>query len=125
MKKLVYIFLFFGIITISITSCKDDTEQFVGAYTVTEDIIETIGSKTNSYTMNGTMSISKVSRNKVKVSGWIDTEAETYNNTITFRSNKWDDDEYDVVFSYGLGVLDGNTLTFGVLASGKVKGTSN
>ena len=113
-------------VTLSFFSCspeslEDDADDFVGTYNAS--VIENVrwGASSGTLTSTGTFVISKVSANRVKASGYIETYGEVVGNTVYFESEYDSDSNGYLTTVYQQGVLRGNVLTFSTTMTGQLK----
>ena len=102
----------FFAISCSPDALKDDADDFVGTYKAS--VIENVrwGSDSGTLTPTGTFYISKVSANRVKVTGYINTYGEVSGKTAYFESMYSSDSEGYITTVFQQGILNGNVLTF-------------
>ena len=113
--------VFFIAYSCSPESLKDDADDFVGTYKAS--VIENVrwGSDSGTLTPTGTIYISKVSANRVKVSGYINTYGEVNGKTVYFESMYDSDSEGHITTVFQQGILNGNVLTFSTTSTGQLK----
>ena len=123
MKKIFYLFLVTTLL--SLTSCSnngmDDADAFVGYYTlsVIEDVV--LGNDKGTLNDNGVIMITKISENKVKITGYITSEGEVSGSLLYIKGGYYSDESGYFTTSYGKGKLDGNILTFTANQTGQLK----
>ena len=107
-----------------ITSCTkeqfDDADSFVGKYSVSVIENATWGHSSGTTTDTGTMIITKLSKSKVQLKGFLNTYGEIVGNSIYMESvTSYGADGYlTTVFS--VGNLNSNVLTFTANMSGQL-----
>lgn len=108
-------------ISCSPDALKDDADNFVGTYKAS--VIENVrwGSDSGTLTPTGTFYISKVSANRVKVTGYINTYGEVNGKTVYFESMYSSDSEGYITTVFQQGILNGNVLTFSTTSTGQLK----
>lgn len=108
-------------ISCSLEALKDDSDDFVGTYKAS--VIENVrwGSDSGTLTPTGTFYISKVSANRVQVTGYINTYGEVNGKTVYFESMYDSDSEGYITTVFQQGILNGNVLTFSTTSSGQLK----
>ena len=120
MKKLILIasclFLVFA------TSCSkmDNAEAFVGTYNVSTVEHVTWGNDSGSLTDTGVLTITKVSKNRVRTSGYFSTEGEISGNNVYFESISASDSYGHTTTVFDKGTLNGNVLSFTCTSSGQL-----
>lgn len=104
------------------TACtkEDDADAYVGKYSVSATSTSTWGGMSHTSAYSGTMYITKVSANRVQTSGWFNTYGEVIGNAIYLESCSTNDSEMSVTNVFGVGVLNGNVLTFSCTTSGRM-----
>lgn len=90
----------------------DPADAFVGNYSFTDNYFVRWGndSKSSSYTSKFTLT--KISANMIQMTGAWTTTGTVTSNTVQFNSCPQSDSEGYVNYSFGTGILSGNTLTF-------------
>ena len=108
-------------ISCSPEALKDDADDFVGTYKAS--VIENVrwGSDSGTLTPTGTFYISKVSANRVQVTGYINTYGEVNGKTVYFESMYDSDSEGYITTVFQQGILNGNVLTFSTTSTGQLK----
>ncbi|MBR5384846.1 MAG: hypothetical protein IK143_03110 [Bacteroidales bacterium] len=108
-------------ISCSPEALKDDADDFVGIYKAS--VIENVrwGSDSGTLTPTGTFYISKVSANRVQVTGYINTYGEVNGKTVYFESMYDSDSEGYITTVFQQGILNGNVLTFSTTSTGQLK----
>lgn len=108
-------------ISCSLEALKDDSDDFVGTYKAS--VIENVrwGSDSGTLTPTGTFYISKVSANRVQVTGYINTYGEVNGKTVYFESMYDSDSEGYITTVFQQGILNGNVLTFSTTSTGQLK----
>lgn len=104
------------------TSCSkmDNAEEFVGTYNVSTVEHVTWGNDSGSLTDTGVLTITKVSKNRVKTSGYFSTEGEINGNNVYFESMSASDSYGHTTTVFGIGTLNGNVLSFTCTSSGQL-----
>jgi len=104
------------------TSCskKDNAEDFVGRYNVSTIENVTWGNDSGSVTDAGVLTITKISKNRVKTSGYFSTEGEINGNNVYFESMSASDSYGHTTTVFGTGTLNGNVLIFTCTTSGQL-----
>ena len=116
----IFLSAFFAI-SCSPDALKDDADDFVGTYKAS--VIENVrwGSDSGTLTPTGTFYISKVSANRVIVTGYINTYGEVNGKTVYFESMYSSDSEGYITTVFQQGILNGNVLTFSTTSTGQLK----
>lgn len=116
----IFLSAFFAI-SCSPDALKDDADDFVGTYKAS--VIENVrwGSDSGTLTPTGTFYISKVSANRVQVTGYINTYGEVNGKTVYFESMYDSDSEGYITTVFQQGILNGNVLTFSTTSTGQLK----
>jgi len=104
------------------TSCSkiDNAEEFVGTYNVSTVEHVTWGNDSGSLTDTGVLTITKVSKNRVRTSGYFSTEGEISGNNVYFESMSASDSYGHTTTVFGTGTLNGNVLSFTCTSSGQL-----
>ena len=120
MKKLA-IALFTLLLAVA-TSCSKDgnADAFVGTYSVSTVEHVTWGNDSGSLTDTGVLTITKVSNNRVRTSGYFRTEGEISGNNVYFESMTASDSSGHTTTVFGTGTLNGNVLSFTCTSSGQL-----
>lgn len=120
MKKLIIVLC--ALFLASMTSCSKDgnAEAFVGTYSVSTVEQVTWGNDSGTLTDTGVLSITKISKNRVKTSGYFSTEGEISGNNVYFESISASDSYGNTTTVFGTGSLNGNVLTFTCTSSGQL-----
>lgn len=110
---------------LSVVSCskmasEDPADAFVGKYNVS--VVENIvwGGDSGTINDNGVIYIYKVSSNRIRVSGYIDTEGSVVGSSVYFESRYSSDSSGYITTSFGVGILSGNVLTFTANQTGQL-----
>ena len=109
-----------------ITSCSksgldtDDADAFVGTYNVS--VVENVvwGYDSGTINDNGTFIITKLSANRVQVTGYITTQGEVTGSQLYLEGGNYSDSSGYFSTSYGVGTLVGNVLTFTANQTGQL-----
>lgn len=107
-----------------VSSCSkmspDSADAFVGIYSAS--VIENVvwGYDSGTINDNGTLFITKLSANRVKVSGFLSTEGEVVGSYVYFEGESSYDSTGHLTISYSQGILSGNVLTFTVNMTGEL-----
>ena len=104
------------------TSCNkiDNAEDFVGTYKVSTVEHVTWGNDSGSLTDTGVLTITKVSKNRVRTSGYFSTEGEISGNNVYFESISASDSYGHTTTVFDKGTLNGNVLSFTCTSSGQL-----
>lgn len=104
------------------TSCTKDgnADAFVGTYNVSTVENVTWGNDSGSLTDTGVLTIVKVSKNRVRTSGYFSTEGEVNGNNVYFESMSASDSYGHTTTVFGTGTLNGNVLFFTCTSSGQL-----
>ena len=104
------------------TSCSKDgnADAFVGTYNVSTVENVTWGNDSGSLTDTGVLTIVKVSKNRVRTSGYFSTEGEVNGNNVYFESMSASDSFGHTTTVFGTGTLNGNVLFFTCTSSGQL-----
>ena len=104
------------------TSCtkEDNAEAFVGTYNVSTVEHVTWGNDSGSLTDTGVLTITKVSNNRVRTSGYFTTEGEISGKIVYFESMSSSDSYGHTTTVFGTGTLNGNVLSFTCTSSGQI-----
>lgn len=120
MKRLV--FGVFALLLMVSTSCskKDDADAFVGSYSVSTVENVTWGGSSGTVTDNGTLTITKVSSNRVQTSGYFNTFGEVVGSSLYLESKTSTDSSGTLTIVFGTGILNGNVLSLTSTMSGRL-----
>ena len=120
MKKLVVVL--FTLLLAVATSCSkmDNADAFVGIYNVSTIEHVTWGNDSGSLTDTGVLSITKISKIRVRTSGYFSTEGEVNGNNVYFESMYATDSSGHTTTVFGTGTLNGNVLSFTCTSSGQL-----
>ena len=104
------------------TSCSkmDNAEDFVGTYKVSTVEHVTWGNDSGSLTDTGVLTITKVSKNRVRTSSYFSTEGEISGNNVYFESISASDSYGHTTTVFDKGTLNGNVLSFTCTSSGQL-----
>ena len=104
------------------TSCSktDNAEEFVGIYNVSTVEHVTWGNDSGTLTDTGVLTITKVSKNRVRTSGYFSTEGEISGNNVYFESMSASDSYGHTTTVFDKGTLNGNVLSFTCTSSGQL-----
>ena len=104
------------------TSCtkEDNAEAFVGTHNVSTVEHVTWGNDSGSLTDTGVLTITKVSNNRVRTSGYFTTEGEISGKNVYFESMSSSDSYGHTTTVFGTGTLNGNVLSFTCTSSGQI-----
>lgn len=104
------------------TSCSkmDNAEDFVGTYKVSTVEHVTWGNDSGSLTDTGVLTITKVSKNRVRTSGYFSTEGEISGDNVYFESISASDSYGHTTTVFDKGTLNGNVLSFTCTSSGQL-----
>lgn len=121
MKKLIILASCMLLVAFS-TSCskKDNAEDFVGRYNVSTVEQVTWGNDSGTLTDAGVLTITKVSKNRVRTSGYFSTEGEISGDQVYFESMSASDSNGHTTTVFGTGTLNGNVLFFTCTTSGQL-----
>lgn len=99
---------------------KDDSDAFVGTYSVslTQHVIW--GGDSGTLSDSGTLHITKVSNSRVKTSGYFSTYGEVVDSFIYFEPLRATDGSGYFTTTFNQGILVGNVLTFSANRSGQL-----
>ena len=103
---------------------KDVADSFVGYYTYRESYFMTWGSASDSFNGDGAFKLTKLSSNKVKMTGAWTSIGEIEGDTVSFSDDIQSGAEGYIVIKFGVGSLYGNTLTFSYNGSGSLQNSS-
>ena len=104
------------------TSCSkmDNAEDFVGTYKVSTVEHVTWGNDSGSLTDTGVLTITKVSKNRVRTSGYFSTEGEISGDNVYFESISASDSYGHTTTVFDKGTLNGIVLSFTCTSSGQL-----
>ena len=119
--------LFLTLCTLIISSCsgklvkEDDADAFVGVYNVS--VVEHVvwGNDSGTLTNTGTLTITKVSANRIQTNGFFKTQGEVTGKTVYFEAMHTSDSEGYTDDVFGPGTLNGNVLTVTGNSTGQLK----
>ena len=105
-----------------ITSCskEDEADAFLGTYSVSTIDNVTWGGSSGTLTDNGTMTITKLSSNRVQLSGYISTFGEVVGKNLYLESTTSSSSSGSLTFVFGTGTLNGNVLIFSTTTTGRM-----
>ena len=96
----------------------DPADAFVGEYTAVDKYYVRWGSDNKSSSLNTKFMLSKLSSNQVKMIGAWTTTGTVTGNTIRLDPCPETDNDGYVNYTFGVGTLSGNTLTFSYSGTG-------
>lgn len=102
----------------------DPADAFIGRYTYKNNYFVTWGGDSGSLSNEGAFMLTKLSENKVKMSGAWNSIGVVVGNTVSFSNDMQSDDYGYVTYEFGIGTLSGKTLTFNYSGSGRLKYTN-
>lgn len=100
---------------------EDYADDYVGIYNVGLVQNVTWGNSSGTVTDSGVMRITKESRNRVKLEGFISTEGVVTGNSIQLESTTLTDSYGTITTVYGPGLLTGDMLTLSATSTGRLK----
>ena len=105
------------------TACtkEDDADAFVGTYSVSTIENATWGGFSTTLTDNGTLRITKVSDNRVHVSGYFNTYGSAVGNCLYLESYTTSDSSGSLTIVFGTASLNGTVITLSSTTSGSLK----
>lgn len=117
-KTIAYLF----IAAITFCSCvKDidgDADQYVGVYKVSVAQNTRWGNATATLTDNGTITITKLSSNQIKITGFITTKGRVSGNTVYLESTTNSDAAGSITTVYDAGFYNAGVLTINATLTG-------
>lgn len=116
------IFLCFTFIACEKSETEEDSDKFVGTYSLS--VVEHVvwGNDSGTINDNGTLTIEKISDSKVRVYGYnIYTTGEVSGSLLQLEGTYASDSEGYYTASFSTGVLTGNILKFTANHTGKLK----
>lgn len=120
-KYIVLTILCFTLSSCSKTFEENDTDLFVGRYSVSVTQYVVWGGSSGTLTDSGVLRISKVSSTKVKTTGYFHTTGEVVGSTIYFESMYASDSAGYFTTTFDAATLNGNVLTFKTHRSGQLE----
>ena len=102
----------------------DEVDAFVGTYTISTIENVTWGGSSGMITDSGILRISKLSANRVKVSGYFNTYGNVIGSSIYLDSYTSSDYAGTSTIVFGVGFLNGNVLTLTSTMNGILEGYS-
>ena len=115
------------IITVALSFCtctKDadgDADMYVGVYSVSVVENVTWGGSSGTLTDNGTITITKLSSNQVKVTGYFSTTGRVSGSTINLEGMSTSDSSGSINTVFGTGIYNGGTITISSTRTGQLK----
>ena len=103
---------------------NDEADAFVGTYTVSTVENVTWGGSSGMITDSGVLSISKLSANRVKISGYFNTYGNVIGSSIYLDSYTSADYTGTSTIVFGVGILEGNVITLTSTMNGVLDGYS-
>lgn len=107
------------------SSEPDPADAFVGRYTYTDNYFVTWGGDSGSLSNEGRFTLTKLSRNQVKMTGAWTSIGEVVGNTVSFSDDMQSDSAGYITYKFGVGTLTGKTLVFNYSGSGSLKYSGN
>ena len=126
MKRILHILLFL-LLAISCTGLDptpDPADAFVGRYTYTTNYFVTWGADSGSLSDNGAFTLTKLSKDQVKMTGAWTSIGEVVGDTVSFSEDMQSDAAGYITYKFGVGTLTGKTLIFNYSGSGSLKYTN-
>lgn len=120
MKRLAIVFCTLLIVLATSCSKEGGADAFVGTYSVSTVEHVTWGGSSGSLTDTGVLTITKISSNRIRTSGYFSTEGEVSGNTVYFESMSASDSSGHTTTVFEKGTLNGNVLTFTCTSSGQL-----
>lgn len=112
-KRIIFLIASLFILTSCVGSLlSDPADAFVGTYTYTDNYYVRWGGDSKSSSMTGRFTISKISSNKVQMTGAWTTTGTVTSNTVQFNACPQSDSEGYCNYTFGAAFLSGNTLSF-------------
>lgn len=130
MRKLLKYLIIGVIVALSVASCgglledvvSDPADAFVGNYSMSQTYLSVIANTSNSYTADdGGFILTKLSKDKVKMTGGWTTIGTVIGNTVSFEDTMQSGDMYSQSYSFSVATLTGNTLKFSYSSTGHIK----
>lgn len=123
MKRIIMLFAMALVAMFVCNSCtkEDYADAYVGIYNVGLVQNVTWGNSSGTVTDSGVMRITKESRNRVKLEGFISTEGVVTGNSIQLESTTLTDSYGTITTVYGPGLLTGDMLTLSATSTGRLK----
>lgn len=100
------------------TPDPDPADYFVGNYTFNETCYVVWGGVPESFTDQGTFTLSKIASDKVKMTGAWKTTGTIVGDTISFENCTFSDAKGYINYSFSTGTLAGNRLSFTYTGTG-------
>ena len=120
MKKLIFGTMVLFIAVLSSCTKTNNAEAFAGRYSVSTVENVTWGGSSGTLTDNGTLTITKVSPNRVQTSGYFNTFGEVVGNNLYLESKTTTDSSGTLTIVFGTGTLNGNVLTLTSTMTGRL-----
>lgn len=118
-KAIIAISLFFAVACSSqLTPDPDPADAFVGEYTTVDNYYVRWGGDNKSSSFTSKFMLTKISTNQVKMIGEWTTTGTVTSNTIRLDPCPYSDSDGYVNYTFGVGTLYGNTLTFSYSGTG-------
>ena len=118
-----FLFALFALVAV-VSSCKKDdasADAFVGKYLFTDSQFVIWGNDSRALSSDGAFQLTKLSGNKVKMTGAWTTTGEVSGDTVTFADDMQSDNSGYITYHFGAGTLTGNTLRFSYSGTGSLK----
>ena len=102
----------------------DPSDAFVGEYTTVDNYYVRWGGDNKSSTLTSKFMLTKLSANQVKMIGEWTTTGTVTGNTIRLDPSPYSDSDGYVNYTFGVGTLNGNILTFTYTGTGSRRFTN-
>ena len=123
MKRFLFV-LAVSIVALTAASCSKvsgSADAFVGRYMYTDSQFVTWGYDSRALSGEGAFQLTKISKNKVKMTGGWTTIGEIDGNTVVFKDDMQSDNAGYITYHFGIGTLTGGVLRFNYTGSGSLK----
>lgn len=123
MKRVTILLSLAGLLFISCSkdSIKDDADAFVGTYSVSTIEQVVWGSASATLTDTGTITITKISSNRIQTNGFFSTQGEVVGKTVYFEAMHSSDSAGYLDDVFGPATLSGNVITVTGNTTGQLK----
>ena len=123
--KNIWTILFMLSVVFSFCTCTKETDSdadmYVGVYSVSVVEYVTWGGSSGTLTDNGTITITKLSSNQVKVTGYFSTTGRVSGTTINLEGMTTSDAAGTINTVFGTGIYNGGTITLTSTRTGQLK----
>ena len=117
------IFLLFSCSPLTPISIPDPADAFVGEYNFIDKYTAVWGSDSRTFNSGGSFCLTKISKDQVKMTGAWTTIGTVVGNNISFGQDMASDADGLITYTFGVGTLLDDSLTFKYSGTGSLKYT--